>query len=220
MEGPNIKNWKVLLEESMFASKNHDRAVLRAIWGLRHPMSFLSISPLTKSRKTNMNKRHMYIPGTQMTLVWLEKMLKHLRQFSWDWSLSKKATHTNLLNPLCFCFKLTYIYMYNYMLCILLFLCFRSSFRTICCFTMFFPCVSQRSLGIVVEMFSQETILRTTPWGSLWRWWLQPIWKICSSNWIIFSPLTMNIKKNISKRPSRISIYIRCCVNTGKPKVK
>ena len=112
MEGPNIKNWKVLLEESMFASKNHDRAVLRAIWGLRHPMSFLSISPLTKSRKTNMNKRHMYIPGAQMTLVWLEKMLKHLRQFSWDWSLSKKATHTNLLNPLCFCFKLTYIYMY------------------------------------------------------------------------------------------------------------
>lgn len=35
-----------------------------------------------------------------------------------------------------------------------------------------------------------------------------------------FLHVTMNIKKNISKPPSRISIYIRCCVNTGKPKVK
>ena len=39
----------------------------------------------------------------------------------------------------------------------------------------------------------------TQTWGGFTSWWLnQPIWKICSSNWVISPGIGMNIKKCLS----------------------
>ncbi len=117
---------------------------------------FCPYPPLTKSRKTNMNKWYMYpasnpllkatfsqfrghFPKSGTPMKPSQMLKKNLRQFYWHDNSSSPSSYAPL-----FLFQAKYIYIYIY-ICIyiyVVFLCvFFSDFRESCCFNMIFTCV-------------------------------------------------------------------------------
>ena len=55
-------------------------------------------------------------------------------------------------------------------------------------------------------------------WESdLTGWWFQPIWKICSSNWIISPGIGVNINKNTTPRSLRFVVLPKTCEQRSTP---